>query len=455
MEQVKTGGDELRVLDCFLSDMHRLDSDSLKEKVDTCTASEAPVPGNKREQVERMRAPKRKRKNPSWLKRKQELYTLRQQTEELGTHVAYLQHQHESRRHQLDISAERFAELSKYEFIEKKRQQAALTENAALKAQVRKFSHVLVKLRTDVATASERSQFPELAVSSSDMTKELQNNKSRLFTTLQARLDKRTNDVHILLREIRESLTCQDSYSVQMHDGWVEYSWSQVLPFHVLATFNAAWGIVETGGSRQNLVSRDFGRSQDVYTITSRHALASAAATVDSHSVIKRYIAPGKFIIIAESKSEHFGAFAPTCACESLFYEVTHSILLSIISNLLCVISTTVYLVSRANVIARVNVSACEITILQLLHNTASSYVKSGPIIYHSGIIQDINLPEPVNDCTCSQIIPTLRYPVRNITSTRRLQLKHTFCLMFAQSHDLNVCITLSQVFSGFENCIL
>ncbi|KAG1691782.1 hypothetical protein DVH05_026157 [Phytophthora capsici] len=151
--------------------------------------------------------------------------------------------------------------------------------------------------------ASEQSQQAELTVSSGE---ELQSNV-RLFTMLQARLNQRTSDLHILLREIREKRTCQDSYSMQMHDGWVEYSWSQVLPFHVLATVNALWGIVESGGSRRNLVSRVFGRSQDVYKITSRHALSNAAATVDSHSLIKRYFAPQNFVLVAESKSEHCG----------------------------------------------------------------------------------------------------------------------------------------------------
>ncbi|KAL3670812.1 hypothetical protein V7S43_003998 [Phytophthora oleae] len=237
--------------------MQGLDDDSLRKKADIYKVS---ISGNKREQVERNNggtngaflASKRKRKNPSWLKRKQELYTLRQQTEELGIHVAYLQLQEKNRRIQLDISSERSAELSKWEFTERKRQQTAQAENEALKAKVRKYSRLLAKLRADVATAaSEQDQCSELAVSSSDMAEEPQTSNFRLFTMLQARLDERTNDVRIILREIHENLTCQrDAYSVQMHDGCVEYSWSHVLPFDVLATFNAAWGIVESGGSR-------------------------------------------------------------------------------------------------------------------------------------------------------------------------------------------------------------
>ncbi|KAG2789899.1 hypothetical protein PC129_g16649 [Phytophthora cactorum] len=214
----------VQLLDVFLQDMNALDilqstespskhqsqaatSDSVQTKPVDPAANLLQFPSVQ------VRSPGKlwpKKKNQTWLRRKEELNRLRQQTEQMETHIAFLLLKREKRwRLPLDSVKE-----MQWKAAERKLLQNVLRENAILKSQVPAQIQVLTGLQAAVSAVRTPPSPPRATVKG----QQLQINTS-IFSMLETRVDQRFQDVHRLLNQLQVSSTAVDAVEVQMCRG--------------------------------------------------------------------------------------------------------------------------------------------------------------------------------------------------------------------------------------------
>ncbi|OWY92710.1 hypothetical protein PHMEG_00038169, partial [Phytophthora megakarya] len=217
--------------------------------------------------------------------------------------------------------------------------QMAQHENYALKSKVQRYAQLLSNFQSKVANASLQTQLSKSASPSmyralmeSPETRYKVNHNG--FTTLEARLDRRFQDFPNDFLELYQILGAVDTKSFQVSNSYgaeasvMEYKWSGVLPFDETTTSNTVWGIVEGLESPQKTISRVVRRSEDKCAVDSRYVLSTPndAVTVDSQCMVKRFMIPGRFIILAESSSEYRGVSGTWSSStqESVWFAIRH-----------------------------------------------------------------------------------------------------------------------------------
>lgn len=148
------------ILEAFLHDMRVLDHQQLRPTAETKKRGLTQVaPGQKTLATTVTTTAKKKRLNPSWLKRKRELAALREQTQALEIRVEFLRAKHATTEISVETAETRKQRGKQREacLIEKQRFQDSQDENEYLKNRLRAYVNLSGHLQT-VLTAAEQQR---------------------------------------------------------------------------------------------------------------------------------------------------------------------------------------------------------------------------------------------------------------------------------------------------------
>ncbi|RLN54641.1 hypothetical protein BBJ28_00016521 [Nothophytophthora sp. Chile5] len=328
--------DSVAILEAFLLEMNELDQQQQERKADVGQdsqhqewegeAAEVAPPPQKKTKTRGVKGPT-PRKNLSWRRRKQELQSLREQTQAMETHVGYLQLREQLR---VDAVANLSEEQKRWRAVaigEKQQRQEAQGENTRLKVQVQSYLHKTQALQT-VLTAAQ-AQRKDLIMNSVVMARSLQaqietgnllqRGCSNVFNMLESRVNARFLEIGAVFQELQLPMAAANSDQVQIcrkGDGGisesVKFTRARLLPFDEGATSNLVWDLVELGGmpsGQRSLVTRP---SKDMIALIYRHVVTlecGETVNLDVHVVTKRFESPLGLVVLAESSSEWSSPF--------------------------------------------------------------------------------------------------------------------------------------------------
>ncbi|RLN97802.1 hypothetical protein BBJ28_00008593, partial [Nothophytophthora sp. Chile5] len=317
--QVADALDSVAILETFLLEMNELDRQQQERTVADADGSKRQK-REKEEMTEVTPQPQKKtktggvkdptpRKNPSWRRRKQELQSLRQQTQAMETRAAFLQLQR--RREQLRVDAT--ANLSDGQkqwrsaaVGEQQRRHEAEDENRRLKVQLQTYVRVTGDLQT-VLTAAQALHTAQRMSSSTiarslraqiGTAQRLQLGSSSMFDMLESRVNARFLQIGAILQELLQPMTAADNEEIRIcredDDGMsksVKFTRERLLPFDEGTTSNVLWELIKLGRIPDEQCSRVTRRSEDVFALDTRNVVPLACGgtiTLDVHCVIKR-----------------------------------------------------------------------------------------------------------------------------------------------------------------------
>ncbi|ETN20284.1 hypothetical protein PPTG_21267 [Phytophthora nicotianae INRA-310] len=300
------------LLESFLHDMDTLDhclskpatsnllSASKKRKQEALAAH----PSQNRTEV--------KKKQPSWLKRKQELEALRQQTQAMETRVVYLEMKQSSPNKNLNAFNVQKAKSSA--LVEKQRCIAAQNENMQLRAMLQFYTRQYEAFQ--MAIASGEYQLKELqSITSGALRVEMGAGRqlracgTQVFDMMERRLDTRFHELEYAYRAMQQPMISTDTETIQTRNerGAVEFTRLELLPFEEEAISSTMWSFIEEGrfpDGEQSIVSR---RSDDILAVNTRVAVqidCGSMVTIDTHGVVKRFMTGEGYAVLMEGYSE-------------------------------------------------------------------------------------------------------------------------------------------------------
>ncbi|ETO70130.1 hypothetical protein F444_13371 [Phytophthora nicotianae P1976] len=323
------------ILEAFLQDMSALDQRELRLTATASTAKvsrPSSVSAPRSRQLTRAqdrntletaatRTVKKKRLNPSWIKRKRELEALREETEALKTRVEFL------RMKGIPATTPRVNEpetLELKEPLEKERQhcQAALEENYLLKNRLQDYVNLSGHLQTVLtAAAQQKNQLITMSFSAARNLRmepgagyQLRLASPSVFDMLEERVNTRFRELEASLNDTSQHVSSVDTELIQVYNkngdrnmGTVEFKRAQLLPFQETAISGIIWSIVEMGGFPDGHDSRIIRRSEDVYAMDSRLTVCldnGDSVSMNTHSVMKRFLTTTGTVLLLESNSD-------------------------------------------------------------------------------------------------------------------------------------------------------
>ncbi|RLN98195.1 hypothetical protein BBJ28_00025600 [Nothophytophthora sp. Chile5] len=323
--------DSVHILEDFLQEMNELDH---QQQPSTGT-----LDGPKRQKREKEKTaevapqPQKKmktgcmkgltpRENPSWRRRKQELQSLREQTQVLETRVAFLQLQ---RTREMDARTDLPEGQKMWKVAaldERQRRQEAQDENTRMKSQLQTYIRISEALKTALTAAQaqckDRSTNSAIVARSIRMQlgtgQRLQFASSSTFDMFESRVNARFLEIRAIFGELQHSVAWQDSEQVQIFRdnsddsmASVRFTNTRMLPFDEGTISDVLWGIIALGGIPDKQSSRVTRRSKDVFALDCRYTVAQecgGSVTLDVHGVIKRFVTSEGLFFIVESSSE-------------------------------------------------------------------------------------------------------------------------------------------------------
>ncbi|KAF4035711.1 hypothetical protein GN244_ATG12199 [Phytophthora infestans] len=197
------------LVESFLHDMDALDHNALKPN----TSKVTPLPKKRKQATHpsQNNPQTKKKKQPSWLKRKQELELLRQQTQAMETRVVYLQMKKTSpsdNSHFFNLQKEKTSAL-----VEKQRCILAQNENMQLRSKLQYYMRQYEALQLAMATGEY--QLKELQrVLSGTLRVELgtlRACRTHVFDMMERRLDARFHKLEYAYRAMYQPMTSIDT----------------------------------------------------------------------------------------------------------------------------------------------------------------------------------------------------------------------------------------------------
>ncbi|KAG7378920.1 hypothetical protein PHYPSEUDO_009317 [Phytophthora pseudosyringae] len=296
-------GPSERLLESFLHDMDALDRQQSnhpenareKRKLDVSKAfSTAP------------RSPSPKQKLPSWLKRKQELETLRQQTQAMETRVVYLEMKQSSPGG--GLNAFELHKLKSSALVEKQKCQEAQNENERLRAKLRLLAGQYEAFQVAVAAAAAFQQ-KELR-GALRVERQVQGCGAQEFDMMERRVDARFHELDHAFTIMQQPMTSMDTDMIQTRNddiGAVEFTRLELLPFARKAISATIWSFAEAGkfpDGENTIVSR---RSEDSLAVSTRVTVqieCGGMVSIDTRTVMKRFVTPQGYAVMTESCSD-------------------------------------------------------------------------------------------------------------------------------------------------------
>jgi hypothetical protein len=312
------------ILEAFLQDMSALDQQQLSLPTETkVSVPLLPKPANV------VQAPvstsNKKRRTPSWLKRKRELQALREQSEALETRVEFLRREREGAK---ETCAKETLEQVKWQKaacdVEKQRCQDAQEENLSLKEQLQAYASLSGGVQAALATICRRVAAARTLRVEIGAGKNLRLASPGVFDMLERRLDAQFRALEAVGRfdELRPRMPSIDTdgyyKSGDRSKGTVELKRVQLLPFEQNAISSTILSIVELGRFPGDQVSRVLKRSNDSYamdsSLTVRLEDGEGSLTLDMHCVMKRFVTPNGSVLLMEARSDWTADVEPSRA---------------------------------------------------------------------------------------------------------------------------------------------
>ncbi|KAG6618861.1 50S ribosomal protein L1 [Phytophthora cinnamomi] len=268
-------------------------------------------------------SPPAKKPNLSWKRRKEELLTLRSESEALQTRLMFLKLR---RTHAKLLKAgvglsdeqKRWRDAAE---SEKRKCRSAQEDNTQLKDQLHRCFKACHDLHMVVAVAGVKQR--DLVVANPFVARllraELRNGhllqpSSAVLINLDNRLNARYSELEYLFHHARESILGPDVDQVNVHregvDGTlaaVEFKRNQFMPFDADKAFRAIWKVMLLGVMPEDENASVFKHSDD--TIVSqgcdmRALQGGGTVEVRVTFMVKRVVIPGGFVALIESTSE-------------------------------------------------------------------------------------------------------------------------------------------------------
>jgi len=249
----------------------------------------------------------KKQRTPTWLRRKAELLTLRQETEALETRVVYLERKKAASKGGLEA-----------EKVKKQRLQAAQSENDRLKTRLQLYSKQAEALQA-VLTLADSQRIETLQTTWAFMRgipiemgagRQLRGGSAGLFDMLEQRVDGRFCELQDALRVMQQPMLTTDTNLVETHcnngERAVEFTRLELMPFEEQAISSTLWSFVEAGRFPDGEDTTVIRRSSDVLTMSSRVAVQmnrGQTITIDTHCVMKRLVVPRGVAFMTEACS--------------------------------------------------------------------------------------------------------------------------------------------------------
>ncbi|KAE8970722.1 hypothetical protein PR003_g28181 [Phytophthora rubi] len=253
---------------------------------------------------------KKRRSNPTWLKRKHELQALREQVTAMETHVLFLQ---------MKICSSNGATMNESlartgALVEKKRRRDAQEENERLRTNLKTYAR---QAKTLLAAAEERQEVQLIRGTvpatttlhvEVGMGQRLRLSYPDVLDLLRTRVDARFREVEESFALMKQPMASTDTNVVEtVQAGAVDFARIQLLPFRNDEMSSALWSIVEVGDfpdGKDSIVTR---LSRDAYAVSSHvtvHLECGGTISVNSARLLKRFDTPNGVVILAESNSD-------------------------------------------------------------------------------------------------------------------------------------------------------
>ncbi|KAG2925849.1 hypothetical protein PC129_g7030 [Phytophthora cactorum] len=305
---------ELGVLEEFLEEMNALDCQQATLTDRKTTLRKA----HSKRATERSTKPY-KNPNPVWKRRKEELQSLRLETQALETKVAFLRLR-ETHAKLFDEymgttkGQERWKTAAK---SEREKYEQSQTKNAQLKLTLKRCQKTCDSLQAALKMTDIKDL--ELMINAKSLYNEMKIGdqlrllSAALFSTLECRVQARLQELDTLLRDNRAVMAEGDTDQVQVYQqdclnstSVVEFTRTRLMPFSAEETSTIAWDIMKLGGFPNEQLT--FGHSEEDEMVSeawSSHSLkCGGSATLRSHCLKKRVAIPGGFAVLVEAISE-------------------------------------------------------------------------------------------------------------------------------------------------------
>ncbi|KAK1935569.1 hypothetical protein P3T76_010264 [Phytophthora citrophthora] len=304
MPSCMSPGSSYGLLESFLGDMDALDGRQ------TLVNPNCAV---KKRKLDVVGPPSSKKKLPSWLKRKQELESLRQQTQAMETRVAYL----EMKKTSVTGGLNAFELFKLQSFAEEEKQKCITTqnENERLKAKLLRYVQ-RYKSFQEVMNHAELEQQEILRIMSRALrvetgaARQLQVCGAHVFDMMEGKLDARFYELEHAYALMKQPMAFTDSDMIQTRDeerGAVEFTRLELLPFKEKAISSIMWSFVISGkfpDGEDSIVSR---RTDDSLAVTTRVSVqlsCGGVVTIDTYGVMKQFMTSEGYAVMTESCSE-------------------------------------------------------------------------------------------------------------------------------------------------------
>ncbi|GMF43650.1 unnamed protein product [Phytophthora fragariaefolia] len=257
-----------------------------------------------------------KRRSTSWLRRKQELQALRNESEALEARLVSLQMCCAQNSSQQTISppTEELEMWKSVAAIARQETQMAQDENERLKHELLARGRVFEMLQAQLVVAESRKQ--QLLDSAMAFTNGLRIgmftsrrlccDNGDVFDILEKRINTRLDEFCAIVHDTRRSMHECNAEKVKVcrqdeHDeATVEIKHTRLLPFGEDATAKYVWQYIEAGGKADIRVARS---SPDMLGLVTHHKLSlgnMVGVSVDVHTVIKRFAVAAGMVALVE-----------------------------------------------------------------------------------------------------------------------------------------------------------
>ncbi|KAG6618956.1 uncharacterized protein IUM83_01295 [Phytophthora cinnamomi] len=265
-----------------------------------------------------------KRRSTSWLRRKQELHTLRQESKALETHLASLQlHRFQNACQQSSSAlAEDQAMWKSVAAIAQQESRTSQNENTRLKHELQMVACAFEVMQAQLVVAESRKQqlldstaaFANSLRVGMVMSRRLCCDNGNVLDILVKRVNARFQELDSIVYETRGSMQQATTEQVQIcrgssHDAAiaVEFKHVRLLPFGEDATAKNVWHYIEDGGEAAKAGTRVVWSTPDMVGLESHYRLPLtdlASVTADVHTVIKKFAVAAGMVALVESRSE-------------------------------------------------------------------------------------------------------------------------------------------------------
>jgi hypothetical protein len=252
----------------------------------------------------------RKRRNASWLRRKQELAALRSESAALETHIGSLimQRSHRALQKRSRALTEQQEAWKTVAAIARQERRKTQEENARLKTELQIYTNATEMLHAQALEAdswrksllSSEPAFANAVRIGMITSRRLQFDNRGVFDMLESKVVARLVELGTIANEAHEPLEKGTSERVQICRGGGQDS---------AASVEFIWEIMELGGLLADRQFRAVRRSDNVVEMASRFTVPpdrtnSSSVSVDAYAVAKRFVVPAGLVILIESRSQ-------------------------------------------------------------------------------------------------------------------------------------------------------